>query len=179
MHLLTVEKRAIGKVRFIEIPRKPTIFTATRLDVYHRLVDEYPQKFSLIQDTSSLEDHMITWQEETKNHPVGLVILMEGAEGVREPAELELWWEKGVRIIGPAWAGTRFCGGTMEPGPLTEEGHALLAGMAEIGFTLDLSHMDEMAARQALGEYPGAIIASHANCAALLPEFPCQPSAER
>ncbi|MFC2065304.1 dipeptidase [Chloroflexota bacterium] len=145
---------------------------SNQVDVYHRLVDEHPQKFSLIQDTSSLEDHIISWQEETKNHPVGLVILMEGAEGVREPAELELWWKKGVRIIGPAWAGTRFCGGTLEPGPLTGEGHALLAAMAEIGFTLDLSHMDELAARQALDEYPGAIIASHANCATLLPNFP-------
>ena len=40
------------------------------------------------------------------------------------------------------------------PAPLTEEGHALLAGIGRMGFTLDLSHMDEMAARQALGEYP-------------------------
>jgi len=35
-------------------------------------------------------------------HPVGLVILMEGAEGVCAPAELEEWWVLGVRLIGPA-----------------------------------------------------------------------------
>jgi membrane dipeptidase len=99
---------------------------------------------------------------------VGLVLLMEGAEGVREPGELEEWWAKGVRIIGPAWAGTRFCGGTREPGPLTKDGFALLDGMAALGFILDVSHMDEMAALQALDTYPGAIIASHANVQSLL-----------
>ena len=40
--------------------------------------------------------------------------------------------------------------------------------MAEFGFTLDLSHMDEQAALQALDAYPGAIIASHSNAFALL-----------
>ena len=43
--------------------------------------------------------------------------------------------------------------------------------MADIGFTLDLSHMDELSARQALDLYPGPIIASHANAAALLPGY--------
>jgi len=76
-----------------------------------------------------------------------------------------------VRLIGPAWAGTRFCGGTREPGPLTDDGRALLKGMAGIGFTLDLSHMDELAARQSLDFYPGPIIASHANAAAVIPEY--------
>jgi membrane dipeptidase len=93
---------------------------------------------------------------------------MENAEGVRTPGELDEWWHLGVRIIGPAWAGTRFCGGTLEPGPLTSEGYALLDGMADLGFMLDLSHMDEKAVLQALDHYPGAIIASHSNAKNLL-----------
>jgi membrane dipeptidase len=43
--------------------------------------------------------------------------------------------------------------------------------MAGIGFTLDLSHMDKLSARQSLDLYPGPIIASHANAAALLPGY--------
>lgn len=101
-------------------------------------------------------------------NPTGLVLLMEGAEGVRQPGELEWWWQRGVRLIGPAWAGTRFCGGTGEPGPLTKEGYQLLEGMADCGFTLDLSHMDEAAALQALDVYPAQIIASHSNAVAPL-----------
>jgi membrane dipeptidase len=110
------------------------------------------------------------WQRtDTDEHPVGLVILMENAEGVRPPADLEEWWGGGVRIIGPAWAGTRYCGGTREPGPLTAAGKILLERMAEYGFVLDLSHMDAPAALQALDRYPRQVIATHGNALALLP----------
>jgi membrane dipeptidase len=71
-------------------------------------------------------------------------------------------------LIGPAWAGTRYCGGTREPGPLTSEGYALLEAMSSFGYALDLSHMDEAAVLQALQAYPGPILASHANARALL-----------
>ncbi len=140
-----------------------------QLDAYDRLTGEYPDMFRKVEKRADLESVLEHWgREDTAQHPVGLVILMEGAEGVREPAELEDWYVRGVRIIGPAWAGTRFCGGTREPGGLTKEGYALLGRMAEYNFTLDLSHMDEKAALQSLDEYPGAIIASHANALALL-----------
>jgi membrane dipeptidase len=96
---------------------------------------------------------------------------MEGAEGVRSPSELEQWWEDGLRIIGPAWAGTRYCGGTHDPGPLTDDGRQLLEAMAGIGFSLDISHMDPLSALQALDLYAGPVIASHANVLALVPGF--------
>jgi membrane dipeptidase len=97
-----------------------------------------------------------------------LILLMEGAEGVRSPGELDEWHSLGVRMIGPAWMGTRFCGGTNQPGPLTADGFELLEGMAAAGLALDLSHMDEKAALQALEVYPGTILASHSNAKALL-----------
>ena len=161
-----------------------------QIDAYYRLADEHADQFRLVFTQGDLQAVLSDWELEDeiaqegpeepgndleepgakagRGHPVGLVMLMEGAEGVREPAELEEWWGLGVRIIGPAWAGTRFCGGTREPGPLTSEGHALLEAMAALGFTLDISHMDERAALQALDSYPGAVIASHANVLALL-----------
>ncbi len=139
------------------------------LESYHRLADESPDFFRLIHTQADLQDVLEHWNDSSQEeHPVGLVVLMEGAEGVRSPSELEMWWQMGVRLIGPAWAGTRFCGGTREPGPLTSEGFALLDGMADLGFTLDLSHMDVKAALQALDHYPAGIIASHANAQALL-----------
>jgi len=46
---------------------------------------------------------------------------MEGADCINDFGELEEWWDMGLRFIGPAWAGTRFCGGTKEPGPLTPD----------------------------------------------------------
>jgi membrane dipeptidase len=143
-----------------------------QLDVYHKLTDDHPDKFRLISSRADLDIILTHWATPGyTNHPVGLVPLMEGAEGVRSPSELEMWWEWGVRLIGPAWAGTRYCGGTRDPGPLTDDGRALLNEMADIGFTLDLSHMDIQSARQSLSLYRGPIIASHANAAALLPGY--------
>jgi membrane dipeptidase len=140
-----------------------------QLDAYDRLVGEHPDMFRKIGLRSELESVLGHWQlTDTEEHPVGLVPLMEGAEGMRSPAEVEDWYQWGVRMIGPAWAGTRFCGGTREPGGFTKEGYALLDHMAEFQLTLDLSHMDEIAALQALDAYKGPIIASHANAFALL-----------
>lgn len=141
----------------------------SQIDVYQRLADEHSDKFRLIYTRDDLQGVIDRWENEIEEEPpVGLVILMEGAEGVREPAELEEWYFLGVRIVGPAWSGTRFCGGTREPGPLTKEGYALLEVMAEFSFVLDVTHMDEQALLQALDFYPGAVMASHSNALALL-----------
>jgi membrane dipeptidase len=145
-----------------------------QLDLYHRLVNIHPDKFKLILSKKDLDHHISCWLKASEHKPelpVGIVILMEGAEAVQSPEDLEFWWENGVRIIGPAWTGTRFCGGTGEPGPLTDEGHQLLDKMAEIGFILDISHMDELAALQSLDTYEGKLIASHANASSLIKNY--------
>lgn len=145
-----------------------------QLEIYHRLVDDHPDQFRQIFTQADLNEVLLPWQKPAAapnpgdqtvgmGKPVGLVVLMEGAEGVRSPAELQEWWQGGVRLIGLAWAGTRYCGGTREPGPLTTEGRELLGAMADLGFTLDLSHMDILAAMQALDEYTGPIVVSHGN----------------
>ena len=147
------------------------------LDAYQRLTDENPEKFRLIFNQSDLSDHLKNWQKHLETSldpqpPVGLVILMEGAEGIREPAEVEDWYEWGVRIIGPAWAGNRYCGGTHEPGPITKLGYELLENMADLNIILDISHMDYKSTRQALDFYPGQVIASHSNAEALIRNIP-------
>ena len=150
-----------------------------QLLTYHRMTDSTPDKFRLIASSCDLDLILNHWQgerlhsasptPEPTGHPVGMVVLMEGAEGVRHPSELDEWHKMGVRLIGPAWVGTRYCGGWKEPGPLTDDGRELLAAMADYNFILDLSHMDVRAAIEALDRYRGPIVATHANCAALLP----------
>jgi membrane dipeptidase len=145
-----------------------------QIDAYKRLVDAAPDQFRLIHHKGHLRSILTEWKKPVvqpedpedrrlAGHPVGLVFLMEGADGIRTPDELPEWWEAGLRIIGLAWRSTRYSGGTHEPGPLTAAGRELLDAMAEIGFALDLSHMDQEAALQAAERYPGAVIVSHAN----------------
>ena len=139
--------------------------------VYQKLADSYPDKFRLVSSTKELDSVIEHWSQpavDEEGHPVGLVYLMEGADGIRSPHELSEWYEMGLRIVGLAWAGTRYCGGTGEPGPLTNEGRKLISAMADYNFILDLSHMDEAAAQESLDRYEGPVIATHANCAALM-----------
>lgn len=146
-------------------------FYRAQVDIYQRLFEEHPDKFAPLRSVRDLDLHLAKWQNPEDEHfqpPVGLVMLMEGADAIRHPEELEEWWQLGLRIIGLAWTGTRYSGGTNQPGTLTDEGRNLLAAMADFNFTLDLSHMDEVAALQALDIYPGPIIASHSNASALL-----------
>ena len=143
-----------------------------QLMAYHRMTDSTPDKFRLItssRDLNLILEHWNSPNSDGSGHPVGMVVLMEGAECIRHPSELEEWHELGVRLIGPAWVGTRYCGGWKEPGPLTKEGRELLSAMANYNFTLDLSHMDEQAAVEALDIYRGPIVGTHANCLALMP----------
>jgi len=141
------------------------------------LTGENPDKFRLIRSKIDLTRHLHQWQEHLSSSqepppPVGLIILMEGAEGIIEPAEVEQWYEWGVRVVGPAWAGNRYCGGTREPGPLTKLGFELLDHMATFDLILDISHMDHQSALQALDTYDGTVIASHANAEALIKGIP-------
>lgn len=99
----------------------------------------------------------------------GVVPLMEGADILRSPDDLERFVEMGVRIVGPAWKGTRYAGGTGEPGPLTDLGRELLQEMRRIGVALDVSHLAEDAFWEALDLFDGPVIASHANTRARVP----------
>ena len=97
---------------------------------------------------------------------VGLVILMEGADPIIEPARAEEWFQAGVRIVGPAWSQTRYAGGTRAPGPLTDLGRALMSQLERNGFILDASHMAEQSFHDAMELFGGTVIASHSNCRA-------------
>jgi membrane dipeptidase len=101
--------------------------------------------------------------------PVGFLPLMESADPIRDPADLEQWYAAGLRIIGPTWRGSRYCGGTGHPGGFTDIGFALLTEMERLGMILDLSHMADDAVWQALERYGGPIIASHTNSRVYLP----------
>ena len=146
---------------------------ATQLDHYRRLADEHAQ-FTLIGNGRDVQRVLATWepapaaQSAADGRQIGLVPLMEGADAIREPAEAAEWMERGLRIVGLAWAGTRYAGGTGEPGPLTEDGRRLLSVMADIGLILDLAHASDAAYLEALDRFEGTVLVSHANPRALM-----------
>lgn len=142
-----------------------------QLDWYHQLVAAHPTQVCLLRSRADLAAHLESWQHgEPQRRRVGFVLLMEGADGVRQPLEIAEWAAGGIRIVGPAWARTQYVGGTGDPGPFTEAGRALLREMAAAGLVLDISHLSDEALPEAFDLYGGPLIASHCNARALLPK---------
>lgn len=137
---------------------------SSQLDYYERLAEE-DERVSLVLEQGELDAVLASWEEGRPEaaRRVGLVLLMENADPVIEPEQFEEWYERGVRVVGPAWTASRYCGGTGQPGPLTDEGRELLEIMGEFGVLLDLSHMAQEACHEALDRYEGPVFASHSN----------------
>ena len=145
-------------------PQEAEQLALQQIDYYRRIADEC-DKVQIIESQAHLDSVLATWEpdKELADHIQGLVILMENADPIVEPKQFEEWFERGVRIVGPAWAGTRYTGGTGQPGPLTDLGRELLEHMESLNAILDLSHMAEAAFLESLDRYNGQIIASHSN----------------
>lgn len=135
-----------------------------QLDYYQRLFDR-STFIRPVRSLAELDAVLATWDDgrDLPAHVQGMVMLMENADPILEPKQFEEWYARGVRVVGPAWASTRYCGGTGEPGPLTALGRELLDVMAGLNALLDLSHMAEQSFFEALDRYAGALIASHSN----------------
>lgn len=137
--------------------------------LYYRQLAEEPG-ITLIGSQEDLRDTLMAWEgtkESDPERPLGLIPLMEGADPIRTPEEVERWFADGLRIVGPAWYKTRYTGGNACPGPLTPEGKVLLKEMERVGLILDTTHMAEESFWQALQHYHGPVIASHSNCRSL------------
>jgi len=133
----------------------------TQLDYYRRVSDERDD-VRLVTDGDALDEILGSW--DTGQGMVGVFVVMEGADPIRRPDELHWWVEHGLRGVGLAWgAGTRYAGGDHNPGPLSDEGRALVDAMADYNLLLDISHLWEDGAAQVLDRYPGPIVATHAN----------------
>ncbi|MCS7057248.1 MAG: dipeptidase [Thermoflexales bacterium] len=145
-----------------------------QLDFYRRWAEESPHVM-LVTTKGELESLCQRWGVGTgaaptadsrllTPHRVGIVLLMEGGDPILEPKELERWYERGLRIVGPAWDTTRYAGGTWSGGRLTKLGRELLNVMAEFGVILDVSHLSHEALYEALDAFEGRhVIASHSN----------------
>jgi len=134
-----------------------------QLEVYRRW--EEAGLVRIIRSGGDLRSHRERW---LADRVPALLILIEGGECIREPGEVTFWRAEGVRIIGPAWKRTRYCGGTREPGGLSALGVELLHAMNEAGMALDFAHMDEQAFWESLEVFQGPICATHANPRSLL-----------
>ncbi len=108
------------------------------------------------------------------NAPLRLGILVECADPISSPDELDAWADAGVVAIGMAWwhksryaAGNGVEAGSDDDG-LTDLGRELVARMDQLGIVHDLSHLSQLSTEQLLELTDAPVIASHSNCRRLL-----------
>jgi membrane dipeptidase len=104
------------------------------------------------------------------NNPPRILLLLEGAAGVRSLADLDTFHACGVRIIALTWNdGTIWAGGDQSGGGLTPAGKSLVARIDPLNMIHDTSHLSEQAFWELFDCAARPKIASHSNCRALLP----------
>lgn len=111
--------------------------------------------------------------------PPVAVLHLEGAEAIDPELEaLELWYEAGLRSVGPVWSrANAFAHGvpfvfpsTPDVGPgLTGPGRALARRCAELGILVDVSHLNEAGFWDLAKLELGPIVATHSAAHALCP----------
>jgi membrane dipeptidase len=107
---------------------------------------------------------------ETSSSLPRIVLLMEGADPIRSPEEVQWWHERGLRIVGLTWAlGSRYAGGNEKHGPLTSLGRELVAELDRRHIIHDVSHLADEAFDELMALARGQIVATHSNCRELLP----------
>ncbi|HMD54846.1 MAG TPA: membrane dipeptidase, partial [Phycisphaerae bacterium] len=106
----------------------------------------------------------------TGHSPLQIIILLEGAAGIRNLNDLDDFYRLGVRILAATWAvGTSWAGGDKSGGDITPQGRRLLQRGDELGMVHDVSHLSEKAFWTLLACAHGPKISSHSNCRSLLP----------
>ena len=94
--------------------------------------------------------------------------LIEGADPIENVSNLDDFYERGVRIIGPAWNNkNQYASGNDSEDGLSEEGVQLIKKMNELGITLDLSHLNEKCFWESIELTNLIPIATHSNARAL------------
>lgn len=110
------------------------------------------------------------------NTPLKLGILMEGADPIEMPEQLDEWADGGVIAIGLTWARrSRYAGGNATPinDPkigLSDLARELIPRIDARGIVHDLSHLSQRATDELLTATNAPVIASHSNCRSLMGE---------
>jgi len=138
-------------------------------EFYQSLPQEYAQAVQVrnLSDLARLESAFSSGEKIW-----GFCLLMEGAELIRSPDELDHWYERGLRLLSLTWNDdNQWAAGARQRGGLKPAGKRLLARMAELGFILDVSHLNRQSFFEVMEVWDGPVVATHSNADAICPLF--------
>ncbi len=142
---------------------------------YYRYLQQQNKVF-VVTNRTTLDAHWTRWQRDPQHVPIGIVITMEGADAIIDPAQLRDWYDQGLRAVSLAHFGhSRYAAGTPsrdpnspeQDGPLTSRGRALLGELEKFNIALDMTHLSDKSFAEAMDRFGGRVYASHSNARAL------------
>ena len=156
-----------GPIGSFETPEEAWAMTQQQWAWYESM--EENRELRCIRDLATLDQHLAAWHQAPDKSPIGYILSLEGADSIRELADLSRAYERGLRAIGPAHYGVgRYALGHDKSGPLSRLGRELLAEMERLGMILDVTHLCDQSFWDALDCYDGPVWASHHNCRVLV-----------
>ncbi len=126
-----------------------------QLDYYNDLEVRSEGRVKIIRTKADLETVLDT------DGMLGIVLLAEDAIGININ-NIEGFYNKGLRMIGPVWnRDNQYGGGTDSNNGITEDGKGLLKKMEELGIMLDTAHMNSKLFWDAMNCFNGRVFNSH------------------
>ncbi len=121
-------------------------------------------QMKMLKTRGDLQAHVAAWNQNPAAAPLGFVLTMEGADPVLEPETIDEFHEHGLRAIGLTHYGAnRYGGGTRCEVGLALNAVPLLKRISQLGMTLDVTHLSDVAFWQAMDLFDGRVHASHQN----------------
>ena len=123
-----------------------------------------------VRTVEGLDQCVSAWQDLQPDTPIGLILSMESADPILDPAQVPEWYDLGLRMVSISHYGTSaYSHGTGTEGGLLPTAKPLLDALHEAGIIVDVTHLTDQAHWELLEVYDGPIAASHHNCRALTP----------
>ena len=145
-------------------------FTHAVFDSAHQLEKESEGRLKIVRCFNDL-----TWCFE--NEVLGVVLHIEGGAAIGEDlSNLEHFYDKGLRSLGPVWSRPNVFGSGVpfrfphspNTGPgITDKGKELVRACNRLGIVIDLSHMNELGFWDIAGLSQHPLVASHSGAHAL------------
>lgn len=131
---------------------------------WYRTMEEAGEMLQ-IRNKADLKKHTEEWNANEVNTPVGYILSLEGADSIISLRHLEIAFNYGLRIIGPAHYGPgTYAQGTDATGGLGKKGRELIREIERSGIILDVTHLCDESFWETMDYYKGPLLASHNNC---------------
>lgn len=122
----------------------------------------------ILRNKSGLTTHFDAYRRNPEQSTLGIILTMEGADPLLQPDTILEFHAAGLRALGLTHYGcNRYGGGTRSEVGLSLDAEPLLKNCEQLGITIDMTHLSDVAFWQVAKRFQGRVHASHQNARAI------------